>query len=101
LKHFSFFALPDTRRKSRVKIHHSARERDIRMANTLSGAETIKASSRALRGSIAEEIAIPESRGGLSEGAYTRGADPRNPSGIRVQRYPGLSGGSAQPTWQA
>lgn len=41
------------------------------MANTLSGAETIKASSRALRGSIAEEIAIPEARGGLSEGAYT------------------------------
>jgi sulfite reductase beta subunit-like hemoprotein len=70
-KHFSFFALPDTRRKSRVEIHHSARESDIRMANTLSGAETIKASSRALRGSIAEEIAIPESRGGLSEGAYT------------------------------
>jgi len=36
-----------------------------------SGAEAIKQDSRALRGSIAEELAAPEARGGLTEGAYT------------------------------
>lgn len=41
------------------------------MAGKPSGAETIKADSRALRGTIAEEIAAAEARGGLSEGAYT------------------------------
>ena len=41
------------------------------MSGKPSGAEAIKADSRALRGSIAEEIAAVEARGGLSEGAYT------------------------------
>lgn len=41
------------------------------MSGKPSGAETIKSESRALRGTIAEEIAAPEARGGLSEGAYT------------------------------
>lgn len=41
------------------------------MSGKPSGAEAIKADSRALRGSIAEEIAVAEARGGLSEGAYT------------------------------
>jgi sulfite reductase beta subunit-like hemoprotein len=41
------------------------------MAGKLSGAETIKADSRALRGSIAAEIAADEVRGGVSEGTYT------------------------------
>ncbi len=36
-----------------------------------SGAEAIKFDSHALRGTIAEEIAAAEARGGLSEGAYT------------------------------
>ncbi len=36
-----------------------------------SGAEGIKQASRGLRGTIAEEIAAPEARGGLSEAAYT------------------------------
>jgi sulfite reductase beta subunit-like hemoprotein len=36
-----------------------------------SAAEGIKEESRGLRGTIAEEIAAPEARGGLSEGAYT------------------------------
>lgn len=41
------------------------------MAGKPSGAEHIKAESRALRGTIAEEIDASEVRGGLSEGAYT------------------------------
>ncbi|BDG70542.1 sulfite reductase subunit beta [Roseomonas fluvialis] len=41
------------------------------MAGKPSGAETIKADSRALRGSIAAEIATDEVRGGVSEGTYT------------------------------
>lgn len=41
------------------------------MAGKPNGAEHIKAESRALRGTIAEEIAAPEARGGLSESAYT------------------------------
>ena len=41
------------------------------MSVKASGAESIKSESRALRGTIAEEIAAQEARGGLSEGAYT------------------------------
>ena len=41
------------------------------MSGKPSGAEAIKAESRALRGSIAEEIAATAAHGGLSEGAYT------------------------------
>ena len=41
------------------------------MSGKPSGAELIKAESRALRGTIAEEIAAADVRGGLSEGAYT------------------------------
>jgi sulfite reductase beta subunit-like hemoprotein len=36
-----------------------------------SGAETIKEASRGLRGPIAEELAAPAARGGLSDAAYT------------------------------
>ncbi len=46
-------------------------ERLADMSGKPSGAELIKADSRALRGTIAEEIAADEARGGLSEGAYT------------------------------
>jgi sulfite reductase beta subunit-like hemoprotein len=41
------------------------------MAGKPSGAETIKAESRALRGSIAAEIATAGAHGGVSEGTYT------------------------------
>jgi len=41
------------------------------MAGKPSGAETIKADSRALRGAIAEEIAAAGAPGGVSEGTYT------------------------------
>jgi sulfite reductase beta subunit-like hemoprotein len=41
------------------------------IATKLSPTEAIKATSRNLRGTLGEELAAPDSRGGLSEAAYT------------------------------